>query len=115
VVSTERYGPPIVPTIATDDGEGGTIWICWRGYSRVVGFVGEHGAAADAAVVEAADLDAGVVVVGRSLLVDGLHGARQALYLRGPRLVRPRESCDPIRKYSLFLGVRENVQSVTWN
>ena len=55
-----------------------------------------HGAPADAAVVEAADLGAlpgGAIVAVGGLLVVGLDGARQALHLRAPRLVRPREPC----------------------
>ena len=65
-------------------------------HARVLRLLLRDGAAPHAAVVEAADLDAHRVVVGRSLLVDGFHGARQALHLRGPRLVRPREPYDPI-------------------
>ena len=66
--TAHRSFQPLEPTTGREPGR---IRICWRrGYSRVEGFVGEHGAAADAAVVEAADLDAlrgaGVVaVVGR--------------------------------------------------
>ena len=52
------------------------IWICWRGYSRVEGFVGEHGAAADAAVVEAADLDA--IAAAAGLVRFRGHGLRRA-------------------------------------
>ena len=119
VVSTERYGPPIVPAIAIcKRRRGGRIWICWRrGYSRVVGFVGEHGAAADASVVETADLDAiaaagglvrfrggrlrrsgradtGLLVRPHGLVVGGLQRPGQPLYLRAPRVVRPRQSFD---------------------
>uniref|UniRef100_A0A0A9DPI3 Uncharacterized protein n=1 Tax=Arundo donax TaxID=35708 RepID=A0A0A9DPI3_ARUDO len=77
---------------------------------RVVGFVRRHGAAADAAVVEAADLDsaiaglfplrracggdAGLLVRPRGLVVGGLQRPGQPLYLRAPRVVRPRQSDD---------------------
>jgi hypothetical protein len=56
-----------------------------------------HGAAAHAAVVEAADLDAlrRAAAGWGSLLVDGAHGAGKALHLRAPRLERPREPCVP--------------------
>jgi hypothetical protein len=82
-----------------------------QGYSRVVGFVGEHGAAADTAVVEAADLDAvvrfrrrgprradaGLLVRPQGLVVGGLQRPGQPLYLRAPRVVRPRQSFDYFR------------------
>jgi hypothetical protein len=67
-------------------------------HARVLRFLLQHGTVAHAAVIEAADLDAlrrAGVVAGRGLLVDGLNGAAQALHLRAPRLVRPRETCVP--------------------
>lgn len=71
-------------------------------YGRVLGFVCRHGAAAHAAVVEAAHLDAlRRAVVGGGLLVEGLHGARQPFHLRAPRLVRPGEPCA-----STFEGIK---------
>jgi hypothetical protein len=76
------------------------------GNSRVVGFVRGGGAPADAAVIEAADLNpiaavlpirragAGLLVRPRRLVVGGLQRPGQPLYLRAPRDVRPRQSCD---------------------
>lgn len=78
---------------------------------RVVGFVRGHGAAAGAAVVEAADLDAvvrfrrrglrradaGLLVRPQGLVVGGLQRPGQPLYLRAPRVVRPRQSFDYFR------------------
>jgi hypothetical protein len=69
-----------------------------QGYSRVVGFVGEHGAVADTAVVEAPDLDAivrfrqrglrradvGLLVRPQGLVVGGIQRPGQPLYLRAP-------------------------------
>jgi hypothetical protein len=76
------------------------------GISRVVGFVLGGRAPADAAVVEAADLNpvaavlpirragAGLLVRPLRLVVGGLQRPGQPLYLRAPRVVRPRQSCD---------------------
>jgi hypothetical protein len=98
----ERNGPPIV---ATDDDEGGFGSVGGGGgYSRVVGFVRGHGAAAGAAVVEAADLDAVAVAAGgllvrpQGLVVGRLQRPRQPLNLRAPRVVRPRQPFDSDRK-----------------
>jgi hypothetical protein len=69
-----------------------------QGYSRVVGFVGEHGAVADTAIVEAADLDAivrfrrrglrrvdaGLLIRPQGLVVGGLQRPGRPLYLRAP-------------------------------